>query len=240
MSARLSRFPWALTIVCGLALVALVCLGVWQTQRLFWKRGLMAEAEAAADRPPVSLYDLFDSGERPEFRRVTIRCPGLATAAYVELQSIEGGQAGVRLISACPIEKHTGMAIPSVYLVDRGFVAEAVSSRPPVERSADPVEVVAVVREAPPPGPMALAPERRRFYARDVPTMARVLGVTADVAPQTLFALNSSNPEWLALKPSAPPSTFSNNHLGYALTWFGLALAVVGFYIALLRRRPKS
>jgi len=54
----------------------------------------------------------------------------------------------------------------------------------------------------------------------------------------TVFAITSSNPEWSALQPSAPPAAFSNNHLGYALTWFGLALAVVGFYIALLRRKP--
>ncbi|HAJ02034.1 MAG TPA: Surfeit locus 1 family protein, partial [Brevundimonas sp.] len=47
-------------------------------------------------------------------------------------------------------------------------------------------------------------------------------------------------PGWEALQPSAPPAAFSNNHLGYALTWFGLALALAGFYIALLRRKLTS
>ena len=37
--------------------------------------------------------------------------------------------------------------------------------------------------------------------------------------------------------PSAPPAAFTNNHLGYALTWFGLAVALIAFYGALLRRR---
>jgi hypothetical protein len=72
--------------------------------------------------------------------------------------------------------------------------------------------------------------------------MAAALGV-ADPDPNTLFALTSSNPEWTALQPSAPPAAFSNNHLGYALTWFGLALALVGFYIVLLRKtlmQPRS
>ena len=73
----------------------------------------------------------------------------------------------------------------------------------------------------------------------DVSRMAEALGV-ADPDPNTLFALTSSNPEWLALQPSAPPAAFSNNHLGYALTWFGLALALVGFYIVLLRRTLKQ
>ena len=59
-------------------------------------------------------------------------------------------------------------------------------------------------------------------------------------SPWTLFALTSSNPEWLALKPSAPPAAFANNHLGYAITWFGLALALAGVYIALLRRKLRG
>jgi surfeit locus 1 family protein len=66
--------------------------------------------------------------------------------------------------------------------------------------------------------------------------MSRMLDVRRP-APFTLYALTSSNPDWTALKPSAPPPAFSNNHLGYALTWFGLALALVGFYIVLLRRK---
>lgn len=233
------RFPWGLTIACLPVLVLLCSLGVWQVQRLQWKQGLIDEAEAAAGKAPVSLYDLVDSGDAPEFRRVTIDCPGLATAPYVELQSIEDGQVGVRLVSACPILKQTGMAIAPVYLVDRGFVADTISSRPPEARSSTDVRITAVLRTAPPPGAMAPPPEGRRFYARDTAAMARALNVTAEVAPQTLFALTSSNPEWGALKPSAPPPAFSNNHLGYALTWFGLALALIGFYIALLRGKLR-
>lgn len=237
MTQTRSRFPWGLTVVCALAFALLCSLGVWQVQRLHWKEGLIAEAEAAAKAPPVSLYALVDSGQDPEFRRVVISCPGLASAPYVELQSIEDGQPGVRLISACPILLQTGMKISPVYLVDRGFVAETISARPPVARSAVEVEVTAVLRTPPPPGAMAAAPAGRHFYARDDAAMARALGVTAPVAPQTLFALTSSNPEWGALKPSAPPPVFSNSHLGYAITWFGLALALAGTYIALLRRK---
>eukprot|EP01039_Chlorochromonas_danica_P018290 gene18290-21958_t len=37
--------------------------------------------------------------------------------------------------------------------------------------------------------------------------------------------------------PSATPKTLSNNHLGYALTWYGLAAALAGVYIAYLRRQ---
>ena len=228
-----ARFPWGLTIVCALAFVLLMSLGVWQVQRMQWKNGLIAQAEAAAalpPAPPVEVLALHD----PAFRKILIDCPGLATAPYVELQTIHEGQAGVRLISACrPTD------FPAGFLIDRGFVAEGISARPPVAASVAPFRVTAELREVPPPGPMALPVDKGRFFARDTLGMARELGV-ADPDPNTLFALTSSNPEWQALQPFAPPAAFSNNHLGYALTWFGLALALVGFYIALLRRKLTS
>jgi surfeit locus 1 family protein len=36
------------------------------------------------------------------------------------------------------------------------------------------------------------------------------------------------------------PETITNRHLEYALTWYGLAAALVGVYIALVRRKLKS
>lgn len=226
------RFPWGLTIASGLLLALLVYLGVWQVQRLQWKQDLIAQSALASRAAPEAPDVVFGAGDDPEFRKVSLICPGLAAAPFVELQTIYEGQPGVRLISAC---RHPGYA--RTLLVDRGFVAAAVSARPPVARSGTPVRLTAEVRETPAPGPMALASEGRRFFARDNAAMARALGVDGPVAPWTLFALESSNPDWPALKPSAPPAAFSNNHLGYAITWFGLALALIAFYIALLRRK---
>ncbi len=227
-----ARFPWGLTIVCALAFALLCGLGVWQVQRMQWKNGLVDQAEASAAIPSAPLASVMALHD-PAFRKVAVDCPGLATAAFVELQTIHDGEPGVRLISACRPND-----FPAEFLIDRGFVAATISARPPVAASAAPFRVVAELRETPPPGPMALAEDKGRFFARDNPGMARALGV-AEPDPNTLFALTSSNPEWQALQPSAPPAAFSNNHLGYALTWFGLALAVVGFYIALLRRKPS-
>jgi surfeit locus 1 family protein len=227
------RFPWVLTAFSVAAFAILITLGVWQVQRLQWKEGLIARAQvAAAALPEAPSYVL--GADNPEFSKVALICPGLATAPYVELQSIHEGQAGVRLISAC---RHPGYA-PTL-LVDRGFVADTISARPPVVASETPVSLVAEVRATPAPGPMALAAEGRRFYTRDNAAMARSLGLDGPVAPWTLFAVTSSNPDWRALEPSAPPAAFANNHLGYAITWFGLALALAGVYIALLRRKLR-
>ena len=227
-----ARFPWGLTVVCVLVFALLCGLGVWQVQRMQWKNGLIARAEAAARLPASDPETAFRRGE---FARTVVDCPGLAAAPWVELQTIQDGEAGVRLISAC-----RPAGFDSAVLVDRGFVSGSISARPPVAASTAPVRIEGQLRAPSSPGPMALPPEGNRFFARDHAAMAEALGVGREVAALMIFATTSSNPEWPALQPSAPPPAFSNNHLGYALTWFGLALALAGFYIVLLRRKLTS
>ena len=234
MAETRNRFPWGLTIASGLALVLLLSLGVWQVQRLQWKEALIAESEAAAALPPQPLSVVLAAAD-PEFRKATLTCPGLASAPFVELQTVQESQVGVRLVSACRPE---GSA--ETWLIDRGFVPDTVPARPPVGVSDTPVTLTVELRHTPPPGPMSAPSTGIHFYARDNAAMARGLNVTGPVGAQTLYALTSSNPEWPALQPSAPPAAFSNNHFGYALTWFGLALALAGFYIALLRRKLSA
>lgn len=230
-SAARPRFPIILTILAVLLLGSLLALGVWQVQRMQWKEGLIAGAEAAAGQPPLPLEEALKLKD-PEFRRVLLTCRGLAAAPFVELQSIENSDAGVRLVSACAVEGGPTL------LVDRGFVAAEISARPPVN-AADtmPVVITGVLRRAPAPSALTPPPAEGRFYGRDAEAMARALKVEGPISPFTVFAATSTNPDWGALKPSAPPAAFTNNHLGYALTWFGLAVALIAFYAVLLRRR---
>ena len=46
----------------------------------------------------------------------------------------------------------------------------------------------------------------------------------------------------MSRRPSALAVTLRNDHLGYALTWFGLAATLAGVYLAWLiaRRRQKD
>lgn len=225
------RFPILLTLAAVAVLGLLLTLGVWQSQRLRWKAGLIAKAEAAAQMPPVPLAEAL-AAANPEFRRVVLTCRGLGSAPFVELQTIEDGDAGVRLISACPIEDQ------GVVLVDRGFVPAETTERPAVDAADSmPVVVAGVLRRAPAPGAMTPPPSGRLFYGRDMAAMAKALNVEEAVSPFTVYATTSTNPDRPALRPVAPPAAFSNNHLGYALTWFGLAAVLIVFYVVLLRRR---
>lgn len=254
MAETRARFPWGLTVATGIALVLLCGLGTWQVQRLHWKEGLIAEAEAVNRRPfdPATAPVLKHYGrvvpndvvatQAParamdppfeEFQRVLVECDFHDTRhGIVELQSIHDGQAGVRLISEC-----------GGYLVDLGFVPDVISARP--AQTAYPERrpfgsfpaIIAQARSVPKPSAFAPPPSNGRFFARDTKALANALASGAVTQERTLFAETSAFPEWPALQPSAPPAAFSNNHLGYALTWFGLALALAGTYVALLRRQ---
>ena len=232
MTARAPKpFPWLLSLGALILLAILVSLGIWQSQRLAWKEGLIRAAETAAEAEVLPLAQALQL-ENPEFRQVLLTCRGLAQAPFVELQAILDGRSGSRLVSAC----HEASGV--VILVDRGFIPAEVGARPPVDPADTmPVVVHGVLRQVPAPSPLTPAPANGRFYARDTGAMAEALKVEGPVEPLTVYALSPVSPGFAALSPGAPPVAFSNNHLGYALTWFGLAIALIVFYGVLLRRR---
>jgi surfeit locus 1 family protein len=225
------RFPWILTLFTAPCLALLIGLGVWQVQRLHWKEGLIDQADAAAKMAPAGISDVL-TAPNPEFRRALVVCPGLPTAPYLELQSIADGEAGVRLVSVC---RAPDQAKP--FLIDRGFLPDTVTARPRVIESTLPLSLLVELRRTPKAGGgMTPPPANNHFYARDSAARAKALGAL-DASEFTLFALSSSNPELPGLVASAPPPAFANNHLGYAMTWFGLAIALIGFYVAMVRRQ---
>jgi surfeit locus 1 family protein len=232
-------FPVGLTLATGVALLILLALGTWQLQRLAWKRELMARVEAlqsARPRPLEPVLDGLAQGADADFTRVTVECPGLAEAPYLELYALKDGRAGSRLVSACEAPSRRYRTI----LVDRGFVADTVSARPPVDPAGRaPVAVTGVLR-APEAG-SGLAPPNRpsRWFTRDIPAMAAALQAPAP-APLFLMAETSTNPGWKALEPAPLPARISNRHLEYAVTWYGLAAALLGVYAALLLKRRNG
>ncbi|MDP1874213.1 SURF1 family protein [Phenylobacterium sp.] len=239
--ARPRNIPLGLTLATLISLAILIALGVWQMQRMAWKSELLAQIETraeAAPRPAGEILALAAGGEDLGFYRVNLTCPGLDTAPFLQLYAIKDGQAGQRLISACPVAGGDYQTL----LVDRGFVPDTVTERPPVVADGTgPVEVIGLLRN---PDPANFVtpdnrPDTNVWYSRDVGAMAETLGVVAP-APVFLLAETASNPAFPALEPTPLPGEIANRHLEYALTWFGLAGALIAVYVAVLRRRWKS
>ena len=229
-----AAFPIGLTIATALAFSLLVGLGVWQLQRLKWKQALLAHVAALQTARPQALGAVLDGvaqGRDADFTRVSASCPGLAHAPFLELYALQGGpQAGARLISACPVDSAAYRTI----LVDRGFIPDTSPERPTVEPAdATPLAITGVLRKPPRGGFFAPRNRPPRWFTRDVPAMARALGAPQP-APLILMAETSSNPQIKSLAPAPLPADIPNRHLEYALTWFGLAGALLAVYAARL------
>lgn len=239
MATDEARFPIGLTISVAIAFAILVALGTWQVQRLHWKEGVLARIaalQAAPARPIEGVLTAVAAGVNGDFTRVRMTCAGLAKAPFVELYFVHEGEAGQRLVSACRIDNPRYGSV----LVDRGFVADTVSARPPVDPAdTAPVQVVGVLR-MPERGNLFSPPSTPgHWYVRDVAAMAAALKAPRP-APLFLMAETPTNPEWEALKPLAVPVDIPNNHLSYAITWYGLAAALLGVYAAMLLRKRNS
>lgn len=236
---KVARFSVGLTVAAAIAMAILVSLGVWQLERLKWKEGLLAHIAAlqsAKPQPIEPVLDALANGHDVDFTRVRVTCRGLARAPALELYSIRDGQAGTRLISACPV-------LASYYrtiLVDRGFVADTVTSRPlPDPLAQDPVEVVGILRVSERGNFMTPKNQPGRWFLHDGVAMGRALNAPAP-APVFLMAETPSNPDWPGLVVAPLPMDIANNHFDYALTWFGLAASLACVYVADLIRRRKS
>ena len=81
-------------------------------------------------------------------------------------------------------------------------------------------------------------PRTLRFFSLDPQAIGRALDV--DVEPFVVVALQAEDPKRLALPLEPAPATQLprplNNHLSYALTWFGLAATLLGVFGVWVRK----
>jgi surfeit locus 1 family protein len=233
-------FPVGLTLVTAVALAILVGLGIWQVQRLHWKEGLLARIRAlqAAPAAPLSAILAKVKAEADvDYTRVAADCPDIETTPFVKLWSVPGDGAGFRIITVCRL---AGGPYASI-LVDRGFTLQDDAAKlVPGQGARLSRPIVGVLRRGDrantftPPN----QPAQNLWYSRDIPAMARALGAS-DPAPVFLM-LESPAPKGFGPKPAPVPADIPNNHLQYAVTWFGLAASLGCVYLASLWRRRQG
>jgi surfeit locus 1 family protein len=202
----------------AIMLMILISLGVWQVHRLAWKQGILAQIATAETGPPVAMAD--DATPTPYSKvAVTGRFREDLSALYGDevRQTPDGVRMGAQLI--VPLVRKDG----STLLVDRGWVP---LTRPrPIGMPAGEVTVDGYVRPADRPGPFSAHDDvaMRRFYTLDPTAIGAALGLK--VEPFTLVALGEPPPD-LFPDPARHLPRPPNDHLSYAITWFGLALAL--------------
>jgi surfeit locus 1 family protein len=237
------RFPIGLTFAAAIGIAILIGLGVWQLQRLKWKRAMLARIETAGSVTQAIAPVLVRAahGEDVEFSRVLVACAGPrkpTPTTYV--YGLEGSQVVWRVLAACPLADgpYGGLVI------DRGIAtASRGQMAPPKADWPAPRAVVGILRR-PEPKPFGTYPAlgdpirlpRRDPVALDI--IARKAGVER-LAPWVLMS-DGETPAPPGIAPAPLPANIPNRHLEYALTWFGLAGALGGVYLAVLWRRAKA
>ncbi len=203
----------------------LLGLGTWQAQRLGWKTGILARIDVAEASPPIPL-----PAEPVPFSKV--EAAGRFDHAHESLVGLEvrGALLGSRLVT--PLLREGAPAI----LVDRGWVP--LERREGVDRPEGEVRVTAWVRPTERVGWFSATDDAagRRFYTFDPATIGPALGLPS-VASFGLVALGEGTGLPQADRRLPRPS---NNHLGYAITWYGLAVALAGVFFVWARRRLKD
>ena len=200
-------------LMAAVMFAMLIGLGVWQLQRRTWKLGLLAQIDHAEAAPAIPLPP-----DPPQFAKVRAEGrlrPDLQALYGSEVRSTPAGDAlGAQLIE--PLERPGQDTV----LVDLGWVPAGSNSAP----SGDTVE--GYIRRPDHAGAFSAGddPAARRFFTLDPAPIAAALGV-ARAAPFTLVALGTPV-DGVFPQPATSLPRPPNDHLNYALTWFGLALAL--------------
>lgn len=221
------HFDARLAVLAAVAFSILIGLGVWQVQRLEWKRGLLAEVEAQAALPPQPLPEDVDPGQWA-FRRASVTGVFLHDREIVLRPRLRDGQAGVELVT--PLRRVSG----GVILINRGWLRDVDLGK--AERPLGTVAVSGLVRGGFKKGFFTPAndPDKGQWFWEDIGAMTTGLD---SVLPVILYAAEGDGK---ILKGGGGVPQLANNHLSYAVFWFTMALVLIVIYILFSVRRTGA
>jgi surfeit locus 1 family protein len=232
-------------IVALLVLAGLIGLGNWQLERKAWKEGLIDTlrqrlAEAPTELPPPGRWPSLAPAE-DEFRRVRVAAeilPDEEALVFTSGSAFRPDVSGPGYWVFAPARLPGG----GLVVVDRGFVPEGrqdKATRTAGEVAAR-VDMVGVMRWPEPPGwfiPQA-DPAHNLWFVRDPEAIAQAKN-WGEVAP-FFIELESPQPPGGLPRPGPLKVDLPDDHLQYAMTWFGLAAVLAVSFAFWLRSRWRE
>jgi surfeit locus 1 family protein len=231
-----------LIAVTSAALIVLVSLGFWQLQRRSEKQAFLGAITLAASQPPIEIWQ-----DARTFQRV--KMTGLFDedrTVYVRVTSSEG--LGVYVMT--PLLQRAQQRL--IY-VNRGFVRTGIDGKPAaIETPKGPVTIIGFKREAEERGRFTVPDERktRLFAVRDPAAFAELfdlpVGRSDDVASlyvETAYIEAQRQPGNAVPNGTSVDELLEripDNHLHYAVTWFGIAATLLGVSFVLGRRMRRQ
>ncbi len=218
------RRLWPVLVASGLGIAVLCGLGTWQVQRLAQKQALIATLEARMIAAPVPLASAITQAGAEYLK---VQATGRLDVAHVLYkQTVFRGLAGWEAIA--PFQTDDGVSV----LVDLG----ASESR---EQLLKPINQVTGILRLHNKGRGIFDNEnsssQNQWFWWDLPAMQAAAGIRG-APPVILQALANES----GFEAAEPKVELDNNHLGYAVTWFGLAVALVGVTLAFVLKKPEA
>jgi surfeit locus 1 family protein len=224
-----------LVILCG--------LGVWQLHRLAWKEDLIARVTARTVLPPVPAPEEADwpkVGVAQEYRHVTVSGKfenDRETLAYALVSEPKGKFSGPGYWVMTPLLTATGTRV----IINRGFVPlghmDVASRRQGRIEGETTVTGLLRLPEGRSWFTPADDPAKGIFQERDPAALAAAYGL-ARTAPFFIDADATPNAGGLP-QGGETRLVFTNNHLQYAITWFGLAGALMAVFLVFAGRELR-
>jgi surfeit locus 1 family protein len=232
------RRSWlGLLLPALLAFAILIGLGVWQIQRKAWKENLIASLTAELAAPPIQLptratWPTLDPAAEA-YHRVTFSAQfdyAREALVFASAAAFRPDVTGVGYWVFTPARLADG----SVVIVNRGFVPDGrqdPKSRPQGQVPGS-VDIIGVMRW--PDARHWFTPNddvaHDLWFSRDPASIAAAKGL-GPVAPFYVEQESPTPPGGLP-QPGRIVVNLPDNHLQYALTWFGLAAVLVAVFIS--------
>jgi surfeit locus 1 family protein len=230
--------PGALSVI---ALAILISLGNWQMQRLAWKENLIATISKRVKETPQILpaspeslsFDLAQEEYRPYIAEGRFLHQH-EVQVYTVLSDAKGAYSGAGYWILTPLQRAEG----SIVIVNRGFAPQ--EKKEPISRPEGQLRVAGLLRAPEQTNLFTPSndPKRNAWYSRNPSEIERALGLK-NVLPFMLDETREYHVGHLP-QPNETKLIFTNNHLGYALTWYGLACTLIGVFSAFAWQRLRA
>ena len=208
------------TLLTAIMLAVLLGLGTWQVQRLHWKQNLLAEIDARIHAAPVDVAGLTDSVDANYL-------PATASGIFQDDHLFYLFSTSLTGVGGYHVLTPLKLADGRMLLIDRGWIPY--DRKGNFSQSVGPVTVTGILRK---PEHYWLQPKndpaRGIWYSIDLVAMAQQAGITAFL-PYVLEVDAAPHPDGYPVGGQTR-LTLPSNHFVYALTWYGLAVALLIIY----------
>ena len=231
------------------ALIVLVSLGTWQLERKAWKEALIATLNNRIKAAPIALPPRAEWSKlalSDEFTRVRFRAelePGKDALVYAANSALRDDVKAPGYFVFAPARLPDGSRVA----VNRGYVPDKAYPIP-----SGPQEIVGYLRW-PEASSLFVADHDQAgsvWYVRDQRLMAKVRNWGQASGQESGQASGEIAPFYIEQESPVPPGglphpaqlkpQLRNDHLQYAITWFGLALTLIGVFGFWVRSRLKD